>query len=71
MAQGPINLNKARKARARAAKKAQADANAAAFGRTKSEKKANQAEASRMTRDLDGKALASPPKGTGKGVQKP
>lgn len=71
MSDGPINLNKARKARARVAKRAQADANAVAFGRTKAEKAADRGEASRMARDLDGKALASPPKGTGKDVQKP
>ncbi|MGB1235079.1 MAG: DUF4169 family protein [Planktomarina sp.] len=35
-----INLNKARKTKARAAKVAQADVNAVAFGRTKAEKQA-------------------------------
>jgi len=34
----PINLNKARKAKARTEKKARADENAIKFGRTKSEK---------------------------------
>jgi len=34
----PINLNQARKARARQDKKAQADANAAKFGMTKAER---------------------------------
>lgn len=34
----PINLNKARKARARLAAKAQADENAVKFGRSKAEK---------------------------------
>ena len=35
----PINLNKARKLRARAEKRANADANAAKFGRTKAERR--------------------------------
>lgn len=34
----PINLNQARKAKARSEKRAEADANAARFGRTKAEK---------------------------------
>ncbi|MGO4916838.1 DUF4169 family protein [Pseudogemmobacter sp. W21_MBD1_M6] len=34
----PINLNRARKTRARAEDKAKADANAARFGRTKAER---------------------------------
>ncbi|WP_300055134.1 DUF4169 family protein [uncultured Roseobacter sp.] len=50
----PVNLNKRRKARAKAAKKAQADENAVRFGRTKAEKEANKAQAAKATRDLDG-----------------
>ncbi|WP_299671570.1 DUF4169 family protein [uncultured Roseobacter sp.] len=50
----PINLNKHRKARAKAAKKAQADENTVRFGRTKAEKEANKAQAAKATRDLDG-----------------
>lgn len=50
----PINLNKARKARAKAAKKAQADENAVRFGRTKAEKGAENAQAKKTARDLDG-----------------
>ncbi|MGZ2258052.1 DUF4169 family protein [Roseobacter sp. A03A-229] len=50
----PINLNKARKARAKAAKKAQADENAVRFGRTKAEKDAESAQAKKTARDLDG-----------------
>ena len=49
----PINLNKARKARVRAAASAQADANRAKFGRTKAEKAAAQLEAERLARVLD------------------
>ncbi|WP_299374763.1 DUF4169 family protein [uncultured Tateyamaria sp.] len=60
----PINLNKVRKARARAAKKAQAAANVIAYGRTKSEKTHAELENSRSARDLDGKALDTPPYGT-------
>ena len=54
----PINLNKARKTRARAQKRAQADENAVRFGRTKAEKQAEKAEADRATRDLDAKKRA-------------
>ena len=43
MAGKPINLNKARKARARAAAKARADENAVKFGRTKAERAAEKA----------------------------
>ena len=50
----PVNLNKVRKQRARAAKRAQADQNAAAFGRTKAEKQRNKAEADKAGRHLDG-----------------
>ena len=50
----PINLNKVRKDRARAEKKARADRNAVAFGRTKSEKETAQAREDKARRDLDG-----------------
>ena len=66
-----INLNKARKARARADKRARADANAVAFGRTKAEKAAAKAETSRMARNLDGKALETPPNGAPGRTKKP
>jgi hypothetical protein len=49
----PINLNKARKARARADAEATAAANRARFGRTKAEKLADKAEADRKARTLD------------------
>ncbi|MCR8826636.1 DUF4169 family protein [Pseudosulfitobacter koreensis] len=49
----PVNLNKARKAKARAEKSAQADANAVKFGRTKAEKESVRKEADRAMRALD------------------
>ena len=49
-----INLNKARKDRARAEAKATAAGNRAAFGRTKGQKDATRIAAERMKRDLDG-----------------
>ena len=50
----PINLNKHRKARAKAAKKARADENAVRFGRTKAEKDAEKAQADKAARHVDG-----------------
>lgn len=52
-----VNLNKARKARAREAAKSLAAENRVAFGRTKSEKTKAQADAKRLARQLDGKRL--------------
>jgi hypothetical protein len=49
-----VNLNKARKSRARDTARKTADANAVKFGRTKTEKTKDRAEAKRATRDLDG-----------------
>jgi hypothetical protein len=49
-----INLRMARKARARAVDKAQADANRAAHGRTRGERKATEAEITRLHRTVDG-----------------
>jgi Domain of unknown function (DUF4169) len=49
-----INLNKARKARDKAKDRAKADGNAAAFGRSKSEKAAAMAIAEKARRSLDG-----------------
>lgn len=48
-----VSLARARKARARAARKAEADANALRFGRTKGERAAAEARADRTTRMLD------------------
>ena len=53
MSDGPVNLNRVRKDKARAAKKARADENAASFGRTKSQKASETAEAERKRRALD------------------
>ena len=49
-----VNLNRARKARARADRKARADENAIKFGRTKAEKAKDRQAADKATRDLDG-----------------
>jgi hypothetical protein len=52
-----INLNRARKVRAKAEDKAQAAANRVAHGRTKGQKKAAQTEQTRTNRLLDGQKL--------------
>lgn len=49
----PINLNKARKARLRAADKAQAAENRVSFGRSKDEKQTSKLEAERARRAHD------------------
>ncbi len=51
---GPINLNKARKARAKADQKTQADANAVKHGRTKTERLADEKTAAKAAKSLDG-----------------
>ena len=53
MSDRPINLNRARKDRARADKRAKADANAVKFGRTKAEKNAEARDAERAGTHLD------------------
>lgn len=50
-----INLNKARKAKARAAGKTQAAENRVRFGQTKGEKMVTKLGAERAQRELDGK----------------
>ena len=50
-----INLNKARKARAKATGERVATRNRAAFGRTKAEKELERARADKAGRDLDQK----------------
>ncbi len=50
----PVNLNKVRKERARAAKKARAKENVARFGQTKSQKQADKREQDAAARHLDG-----------------
>jgi len=49
----PINLNKARKAKARAEKSARGTENAAKFGRTKAQKAADEATVTRLNAHLD------------------
>ncbi len=51
---GVVNLNRFRKEKARAERRAEADANAAKHGRTKAEKALDQARAEKAARDLDG-----------------
>ncbi len=70
MSETPINLNKVRKARARVAKKAQAQANTVAFGRSKAERAKDGHTVSRMTRELDGKAFETPPYGSDDSTKK-
>lgn len=48
-----INLNKARKAKARVDKSARAEENRVRFGRSKAEKQADAAETAKVTRLLD------------------
>jgi hypothetical protein len=49
----PINLNKARKARAKAAEKAKAAENRVAFGRTRGQRQLEKAESDKARRELD------------------
>ena len=56
----PVNLNKLRKAKARAGKQTQADANAAKFGRTKAEKDQQAKTTNNVVRLLDGHKLDTP-----------
>lgn len=49
----PVNLNRVRKQRARDAKKARADENAARFGRSKAVRKAERLRTDRAARELD------------------
>ncbi|WP_319824092.1 DUF4169 family protein [Thalassovita sp.] len=51
----PVNLNRFRKDKARADKKARADENAVKFGRTKAQKDLDRARTQKEARDLDGK----------------
>lgn len=51
----PINLNKARKAKASVDRKAQAAENRVRFGQAKGAKMVSKLEAERSRRDLDGK----------------
>ncbi len=61
-----INLNRERKARKRAAKAGDAAANREKFGRTKAQRKAEEAETVKLIRDLDGKKRNDRTDGSGK-----
>lgn len=50
----PVNLNRFRKAKARADKKARADENVAKFGRSKADRELEHAKTEKARRDLDG-----------------
>jgi hypothetical protein len=58
-----VNLRQARKARARAGARAQADANALRFGRTAAQKAREEADAARAKAELDGKRRDPGPEG--------
>jgi len=58
---GPINLNKARKAKAKAEKEQRAQENRAKFGRTKSEKQLEAARAEKLARLTDAHKRDDPP----------
>lgn len=58
MTDGPVNLNKARKQRARAERRRQADANAARFGRTRAERARDTEQEARDAARLDGHRLS-------------
>ena len=49
----PINMNKVKKERNRASRKARADENAVAFGQTKAQKEALKARAEKIVRNLE------------------
>lgn len=53
----PVNLNRYKKEKARAASKARADQNAITFGRTKSEREAARLQQDKQRRDLNNHEL--------------
>ena len=57
----PVNLNRFRKERRRAEKRAGADANAVKFGRTREQKAREAADAARARAELDGKRRETDP----------
>ncbi len=61
-----VNLRRARKDKARAAKDTRAADNRTRFGRTKAEKRATEAERGRAETTLDGKKLADRPGSKGR-----
>lgn len=60
MADAPINLNKARKARARAARKQEADRNAVIHGMPKADRTRLEQEAARWKARVDGARRDTP-----------
>ena len=62
----PVNLNKVRKARAKAEKRAQADGNSVAFGRTKAEKQLEKARAEKARATLEAHRRDTPREPSGK-----
>ena len=62
-----VNLNRFRKEKARAAKRAEGDANAAKFGRTKAERDLETARAEKSARDHAGHARAHDDAGNARG----
>lgn len=74
MSDKPVNLNRVRKDKARAAKKARADENSLKFGRSKAEISLDQARTSRAAQILDAHRRApeakSPDKSADKGDDK-
>lgn len=60
MTDKPVNLNRYRKTKARAEKKARADRNAVTHGLPKSERAKTRVETRRSVKELDGKVLELP-----------
>ncbi|MDV4144458.1 MULTISPECIES: DUF4169 family protein [Shimia] len=56
----PVNLNRFRKEKARAAKKARAQENSVKFGRTKAERARDESEAAKAKAHLDGNKRDEP-----------
>lgn len=70
MSDKPVNLNRVRKDRARAAKKARAEENSLKFGRSKAEINLDQARKSRAAQILDAHRRAPEAKSGDKGDDK-
>lgn len=62
MSGAPVNLNKFRKAKAKAGKTALAETNRAKFGRTKAQKDVDAARSKQAAKSLDGHKLDPNPK---------
>lgn len=61
----PVNLNKFRKARAKAEKEQKAKENRAKFGRTKAQKELDKSRADKLSRLTEGHRLKDTPEGDG------